>query len=100
MTKSIHVESELDYSDADLEADLAKRRERREKDYDGTRRWRQEQAQKKADILKAAKDIISAGKKALALKAHPDHGGSDEGMQNINTASLWLLEQVANEQDA
>jgi len=37
-----------------------------------------------------AKEIISAGRKAMAMKHHPDNGGSEEKMKQYNMAADWL----------
>jgi len=46
-------------------------------------------------ILVAAKEIIEAGYKALAVKRHPDHGGSQEGMVTLNEAVQLLRMRVS-----
>jgi hypothetical protein len=48
----------------------------------------------KAAMIAEAKEIVSAGKKARAIKLHPDTGGSSEGMQNLNSAVDWLLKLI------
>lgn len=37
-----------------------------------------------------AKQIIAAGRRALAAKHHPDKGGDVETMQDVNAAADWL----------
>ena len=41
-------------------------------------------------ILQAAREIIKEGRRALAMKYHPDRGGSAEGMTVLNQAEPWL----------
>ena len=41
-----------------------------------------------------ATDLIGAGLRALAKKAHPDVGGDTRQMQKINTVADWLKEIV------
>jgi hypothetical protein len=86
--------TEEEYSDADLEADQAKRRERREQDHDGARRWEKRQEEEDARKLERMARIISLGKKSLAMKAHPDHGGSTEEMQAINVSADLLMKNL------
>jgi hypothetical protein len=41
-----------------------------------------------------AREIITAGRRSLALRHHPDHGGNVERMKLINTTADVLLERV------
>jgi hypothetical protein len=52
-----------------------------------------------SNVVKDARELISAGLRALALKRHPDHGGSQEGMQRLNAAAEWLKLLVSREED-
>lgn len=53
-------------------------------------------ARKPTDEVKhVAREIISAGYRQLALKRHPDAGGSHHDMITLNAAHEWLAEQVA-----
>jgi len=40
------------------------------------------------------KSIIDAGYRALALKYHPDKGGSTTQMQDLNNSVEWLRVQI------
>lgn len=48
-------------------------------------------------VIKMAQEIIDAGLHALALKKHPDHGGTQEDMQALNAAVAWLRLVVEKE---
>ena len=39
-------------------------------------------------------EIIQAGVRSLAKKHHPDHGGSDDKMIQINVCADWIKEQA------
>jgi hypothetical protein len=41
-----------------------------------------------------AEDLIEAGRRALARRHHPDHGGDHDEMVNANNAADWLRDQV------
>jgi Putative quorum-sensing-regulated virulence factor len=44
-----------------------------------------------ADVVE---ELVVTGRRALALKHHPDHGGSPTRMQALNAAVDWLLAAV------
>jgi hypothetical protein len=48
---------------------------------------------------RAAAEIVSSGLRALAMRHHPDRGGSTAVMQQINGAAEWLRAQLANAGD-
>jgi pyrimidine deaminase RibD-like protein len=49
-----------------------------------------------ADEVKyIAREIIATGYRALALKRHPDKGGSHQEMLALNHAHEWLKELAA-----
>ena|SRR5258708_4168525 len=73
-----------------LRAEQAKNRE------DGERE-RQQEAEARGLVLRRAKEIISAGKKAMAVKLHPDKGGTDKDMQELIEAEQYLLELMDKE---
>jgi hypothetical protein len=50
-------------------------------------------AAQEAREAETLKEIITAGRKALAMKHHPDRGGSEEAMQNINEVADRLLKR-------
>ena len=37
--------------------------------------------------------------RAFALEFHPDHGGSEEAMKQINIQFTWLFESLKNKQN-
>src|SRR5262245_41870460 len=47
-----------------------------------------------ADVRSMAAEIVSAGYRTLALKYHPDHGGTHADMTKLNAARDWLREQT------
>ncbi|MBX3027513.1 DUF3820 family protein [bacterium] len=46
-------------------------------------------------LASAIRDIIAAGYRAVALRAHPDRGGTHQAMVAATEARDWLREQVA-----
>ncbi len=48
-------------------------------------------------VIKIANEVIDAGLRSLALKKHPDHGGTQEEMQALNAAVAWLRLVVEKE---
>ncbi len=42
------------------------------------------------DMKKILVDLVDAGYKSLAKKAHPDKGGKKEDMQALNSVKEWL----------
>lgn len=44
--------------------------------------------------IPSAQAIISAGYRVLAAKVHPDMGGTNEAMRNLNLAAEWLRKVV------
>src|SRR5262249_2822674 len=48
-----------------------------------------------AELRPVAQELISVGFRALALKLHPDHGGTHAEMTKLNAARDWLREQTA-----
>ncbi len=49
---------------------------------------------KQAELLVLAKEYVSAGRRALATKYHPDRGGTSEDMIRVNGIYKWLLHLV------
>jgi hypothetical protein len=39
-------------------------------------------------------EIVETGYRSLAMRHHPDHGGSTATMQAVNTAVAWLRERL------
>lgn len=52
------------------------------------------QAKEEKLVRELARQLIDAGYKVLAIKLHPDKGGSQEGMQRLNEAKKLLLKYV------
>jgi hypothetical protein len=50
------------------------------------------------EVVAAAQDLVTAGRKALALKRHPDTGGSESEMQVLNSAHQWLTLLITQRQ--
>lgn len=48
-----------------------------------------------AAIARAAADIVAAGYRAVALRAHPDQGGTHDAMIAATQARDWLRRQVS-----
>jgi hypothetical protein len=44
--------------------------------------------------LDVAREIIAAGRRQLAHKAHPDAGGTTEAMTSVNVTADWLIELI------
>lgn len=43
-----------------------------------------------------AAEIVAAGRRALALRHHPDRGGDAEKMVRVNASADWLEHELAN----
>jgi hypothetical protein len=61
------------------------------------RRQRMEEENRRRPEL--AKEIVHAGKRALALKRHPDQGGSNDAMAELNLVTEWLLRLIDKDAD-
>ena len=44
--------------------------------------------------LMMADEIVSAGRKVLAIRHHPDKGGETKTMQAVNEAAQWLQDAI------
>jgi len=49
---------------------------------------------KECPAAEFAEELIGAGVRTLARRYHPDVGGTNEEMQNVNAAAAWLRSQV------
>jgi protein gp37 len=49
------------------------------------------------EVLQAAKEIIKEGRRALAVKHHPDKGRDGEYMTVVNQAERWLQDLIRKE---
>jgi hypothetical protein len=49
------------------------------------------------DLERAVRDIVKRGYRACAVAYHPDHGGTVEKMQSINSAKEWLKNNLGVE---
>lgn len=76
----------------EIDEDTLKKIPRVQKTHSGaeTERQRAEAEMPQRDLMD---EIISAGRKVLALKLHPDRGGSTEDMQRLNAATEWMQRQ-------
>jgi chemotaxis protein histidine kinase CheA len=45
---------------------------------------------RREELVEYAEELIGAGRRALATKYHPDHGGDHNKMSDINRVSKWL----------
>lgn len=48
-------------------------------------------------VVRLAKEIVKEGRRALALKYHPDRGGKTEDMAAVNAAEQWLSTIISKE---
>jgi hypothetical protein len=50
-------------------------------------------------VVIAARELVSAGRKVLAAKRHPDTGGSEEEMRVLNAATQWLTLLISQNEE-
>lgn len=43
-----------------------------------------------SETIHTAEEIVASGHRTLAMKRHPDHGGTEREMQILNSAAQWL----------
>ncbi len=89
-----------------LKQKLEEELERREEAERAERQQRQQQRKRPsyatysnggppAHLREWIEEIVRRGYKSTAFKAHPDQGGSDESMKQLNEAKEWLERLVS-----
>jgi hypothetical protein len=79
---------------AERERERQEQKERDQREWEAAERQLEEKKQKEAACRKAQQEIIDAGRRALAAKAHPDKGGTAEEMVVINIAKERLNRMI------